>query len=116
MCNNESVPITCESLEECGVYLDYHFSHLEEQDNNIFDPNKTQKDVCPYRLTVNSLQRLIMTEAKGWLNDDVINQVVRLLNFRAEYELASKVSRAKVLLVCFGDTSTDNHKLNPRKS
>ena len=47
MCNNESVPITCQSFEECDIYLDYHFSHLEEQDDNIFDPNKTQNDINP---------------------------------------------------------------------
>ena len=40
--------------------------------------------------------------------------MVHLLNFHAEYEPASKIAGAKVRLVCFGDTSTDNHKLNPR--
>ena len=94
MCNNESVPITCQSFEECDVYLDHHFSHLEEQDNNIFNPNNTQFDICPFRLTINSLQRLIMTKAEGWLNDVVNNQVVHLLNFHAEHEPASKQSGA----------------------
>ena len=114
MCNNESVPITCKSFEECDVYLDHHFSHLEEQDDNIFDPNNTQIDICPFRLTVNSLQWLIVTEGDGWLNDVVINQVVHLLKFHAEYEPARKIPGAKVPLVCFDDTSIDNHKMNPR--
>ena len=115
MCNNnDSVPITCKSFQECSGYLDRHFSHLEELDDNIFDPNNTQNDISPFRLTVDPLERLIMTKAGGWLNDVVINQVVHLVNFHAEYEPASKTPGAKLPLVSFGDTSTDNLKLNPR--
>ena len=55
-----------------------------------------------------------MSNAGGWLNDVLINQVVHLINFYAEYDPDSKMPGAKVRLVCFGDSSTDNHKLNPR--
>ena len=115
MCDNDIVSIKCQSFRECDIYLDCYFSHLEEdEDNNIFDPNKTQNDISPFRLTVNSLQRLIMTKAERWLNDVDINPVVRFLNFHVEYEPATKISGAQVPSVCFGDTSIDNNKLNPR--
>jgi len=112
--NNDLVPNKCNSLEECSEYLEKHFSHLDEQSGNIFDPNNTQNDISPFSLTIDSLRRLIMTKDDGWLNDVLINQVVHLLNFHAEYEPKNKIAGAKVRLVCFGDTSTDHHKLNPR--
>ena len=70
------------TYKECENYLELHFSHLDASTNKIFSPNDVRCGLVPgLHLTANALKRLIVSFDKGWINDDMVNHVVSLLNF-----------------------------------
>ena len=68
-------------------YIKLHFSRLEQTNENVFTPNSPSPDVLPgFHLTVNSLHRLIGGMDDGWICDEMMEQMITLLNFYAEYD------------------------------
>lgn len=89
---------------DCEMYLELHSSHLEHATNKICCPNNLLCGLVPeFHLTINALKWLIFSKDCGWINDDMINHVVSVLNVYKEFGSSSKIAGSESPNILFGD-------------